>query len=259
MRSLSARLRTPRFALWVAALLIAAPLPALAQSGEIVEYYALDAVGSVRVVFDANGNILGRMDYAPFGGELFGGTNLPDQRFAGLFRDGEAGLDYAQARSYQVRTGRFNVPDPVYAGMFDPQRWNRYSYAFNGPTGYTDRSGGTSCWSKPHGTLVPSLAPQLTVPSGNASMTWQRVARALGAPEQEPPEFCREYVLMWAFVPSTIATVLAAVSRTFNALFWITLVIAVLSMLASRRRHYLLGVLALFVLIRLAFGLLFVR
>jgi RHS repeat-associated protein len=81
------------------------------------------------------------MDYAPFGGELSGGTKLPDQRFAGLFRDGEAGLDYAQARSYQVRTGRFSAPDPVYAGMFDPQQWNRYSYALNAPTGYTDRSG----------------------------------------------------------------------------------------------------------------------
>jgi RHS repeat-associated protein len=141
MRSLSALLRAPRFALWVAALLIAAPLPAFAQSGEVVEYYGTDAVGSVRVVFDASGNIVGRMDYMPFGGELSGGTNLPDQRFAGLFRDGEAGLDYAQARSYQVRTGRFNAPDPVYAGMFDPQRWNRYSYTENNPIGLIDPEG----------------------------------------------------------------------------------------------------------------------
>lgn len=53
--------------------------------------------------------------HTPCGGELFDGANLPDQRFAGLFRDGAAGLDYAQARSYHVRTGRFNAPDPVYA------------------------------------------------------------------------------------------------------------------------------------------------
>lgn len=40
---------------------------------ETVEYYALDAVGSVRVVFDASGNILGRMDYigsVPMGAEI---------------------------------------------------------------------------------------------------------------------------------------------------------------------------------------------
>jgi RHS repeat-associated protein len=157
MRSLSARIghRAPRFAQWVAALLIAAPLPVHAQS-ETVEYYALDAVGSVRVVFDASGNIVGRMDYAPFGGELSGGTKLPDQRFAGLFRDGEAGLDYAQARSYQVRTGRFNAPDPMYAGMFDPQGWNRYAYALNNPLRFVDRSGLNSASAT---SLAPGSCP----------------------------------------------------------------------------------------------------
>ena len=37
---------------------------------EQIEYYALDAIGSVRVVFDASGAVIGRMDYAPFGEEL---------------------------------------------------------------------------------------------------------------------------------------------------------------------------------------------
>ncbi len=122
-----------------AAILGSAP-PAQAQS-EQVEYYALDALGSVRVVFDANGTILGRMDYGPFGEELSGATGLPDRRFAGLFRDGEAGLDAAGARSYQVRTGRFSSVDPVYAGIFEPQRWNRYSYALNSPVSLSDSSG----------------------------------------------------------------------------------------------------------------------
>jgi hypothetical protein len=52
---------------------------------------------------------------------------MPDQRFAGLFRDGEAGLDSAGARSYQSRTGRLTAVDPVYAGLFEPQWWNRYA------------------------------------------------------------------------------------------------------------------------------------
>ncbi len=81
------------------------------------------------------------MDYAPFGEELSGATGLPDRRFAGLFRDGEAGLDAAGARSYQVRTGRFTAVDPIYAGLFEPQRWNRYSYALNSPATLTDVSG----------------------------------------------------------------------------------------------------------------------
>src|SRR3989304_9489738 len=81
------------------------------------------------------------MDYGPFGQELSPATALPDRRFAGLFRDGEAGLDHAQARSYQARTGRFSTVDPIYAGLFEPQRWNRYAYALNSPLSQTDASG----------------------------------------------------------------------------------------------------------------------
>jgi RHS repeat-associated protein len=118
----------------VAVLLLPAPL--LAQ--EVVEYYALDAIGSVRVVFHPDGTVKGRMDYTPFGEALQPAVTLPPEAFAGLFRDSEAGLDHAQARSYQVRTRRFNRPDPVYAGIFNPQRLNRYSYALANPVGYVD-------------------------------------------------------------------------------------------------------------------------
>jgi RHS repeat-associated protein len=95
----------------------------------------------VRVVFDVNGNVIGRMDYDPFGAPLSSGNGLPSRGYAGLFRDGEAGLDFAQARSYQVRTGRFSTIDPIYAGLFEPQAWNRYAYALNAPISYTDASG----------------------------------------------------------------------------------------------------------------------
>jgi RHS repeat-associated protein len=127
---------------WAGLLALAVLLPqaALAQT-ETVEYYALDAVGSVRVVFNADGTVKGRMDYTPFGGELQPAVGLPPEAFAGLFRDPEAGLDHAPARAYQVRTGRFNRPDPVYAGLFNPQRWNRYAYARNNPLRFVDPSG----------------------------------------------------------------------------------------------------------------------
>lgn len=108
---------------------------------EIVEYYGTDAIGSVRVVFDAAGNITGRMDYTPFGTEISSGAGLPSRRFAELFRDGENGLDCAQARSYQVRTGRFTGEDPIFAGLYEPQQWNRYAYAINNPLSFTDYTG----------------------------------------------------------------------------------------------------------------------
>ena len=123
-------------------LLFLAALPASARAqSEAVEYYGLDAIGSVRVVFDQNGTVLSRIDYAPFGREVTSSGNTPDRKFAALFRDSEAGLDYAQARSYQVRTGRFSSPDPIYAGLFEPQLWNRYTYSLNNPLLFTDSDG----------------------------------------------------------------------------------------------------------------------
>jgi RHS repeat-associated protein len=123
----------------VLAALIVLPAQARAQT-EQVEYYALDAIGSVRVVFDASGAVVARLDYEPFGKELSSAKG-PDRKFAKLFRDSEAGLDYAEARSYQVRTGRFSSPDPVNAGLTDPQRWNRYGYASNNPLMFVDPHG----------------------------------------------------------------------------------------------------------------------
>jgi hypothetical protein len=37
--------------------------------------------------------------------------------------------------------GRFNRLDPVYAGLFNSQGWNRYAYAANNPLGYVDATG----------------------------------------------------------------------------------------------------------------------
>ena len=47
----------------------------------------------------------------------------------------------AEARFYRPRHGRFAQVDPVYAGLFDPQQWNRYAYARNNPLGFVDPDG----------------------------------------------------------------------------------------------------------------------
>jgi RHS repeat-associated protein len=93
-----------------------APARASAQT-EVVEYYALDAIGSVRVVFDDTGSIKSRRDYGPFG-EAITSIATDPKIYAQLFRDDESKLDYAQARMFQSHTGRFTAVDPVYAGLF---------------------------------------------------------------------------------------------------------------------------------------------
>ncbi|MGH9725429.1 MAG: RHS repeat-associated core domain-containing protein, partial [Candidatus Acidiferrales bacterium] len=56
-------------------------------------------------------------------------------------RDGESGNDYALARSYENRLGRFTATDPLAAGAGNPQSLNRYSYVGNDPIDGADPSG----------------------------------------------------------------------------------------------------------------------
>ncbi|MCX6545911.1 MAG: hypothetical protein NTV05_16050 [Acidobacteria bacterium] len=92
----------------VAALLL--PTSALAQSGQIVEYYHLDALGSVRVVTDQTGQVVARHDFLPFGEEWNPPANAKEKKlFTGHERDAETGLDYFGARYYRptspIRSG----------------------------------------------------------------------------------------------------------------------------------------------------------
>ncbi len=70
--------------------------------------------GSVRAVTDAQGQVLRRHDFRPFGEEL-APQNPPRDRklFTGQERDFETGLDYFFARQLRVDLGRFTVPDPM--------------------------------------------------------------------------------------------------------------------------------------------------
>lgn len=122
---------------------VGTPAVAVAQS-EVVEYYATDALGSIRVVFDATGNVTGRADYRPFG-QLFASSGNQKNVYAGIFSDPETDLDFAQARMYQARTGRLTRLDPVYAGLFEPQKWNRYTYVQSNPLKYVDPTGLDGC------------------------------------------------------------------------------------------------------------------
>lgn len=127
------------------AVLVLALIPTLAdaQTGDVVTYYHTDAVGSVRMITDANCQVLARYDYLPFGGE-WNPPALRDPRlFAGKERDGETTFDYVGARYYASSNGRFTTVDPghVNGDIYDSQSWNAYAYARNNPLRFTDPDG----------------------------------------------------------------------------------------------------------------------
>jgi RHS repeat-associated protein len=133
-------------------LLAALLLAGASASAQEIEYYSLDALGSIRVVTDRTGKVIERHDYLPFGEECTTGpcTTNPavgagqPRKFTGKERDTETGLDYFGARYYGSRIGRFTTVDPVYTwqeNLVDPQRWNRYGYGRSNPLRYVDPDG----------------------------------------------------------------------------------------------------------------------
>lgn len=126
----------------VALLLVLGAHPAWAQTPtETIEYYAVDAVGSTRVVFAPDGTVLGRGNYLPFG-ESISSANLPPERFTGKPRDPEDGYDYFGVRYLRPSLGRFAAVDPVFTdAIANPQQWNRYAYALNTPLAIIDPTG----------------------------------------------------------------------------------------------------------------------
>jgi RHS repeat-associated protein len=119
-----------------------------------------DHLGSPRIILGKSGSLADtkRRDFMPFGEDLgagqFGRTTAlgyeaagtpsnPREKFATYERDDETGLDFAQARYYQNRLGRFTSVDPENAGAEadDPQTWNAYAYGLNNPLRYSDPDG----------------------------------------------------------------------------------------------------------------------
>src|SRR5262245_52039030 len=72
-------------------------VPAAAQTQPprgTVRYYHGDAVGTTRLVTDAQGAEVERHDYMPFGVELTAPTATTPRLFGGKQHDAETGLDY---------------------------------------------------------------------------------------------------------------------------------------------------------------------
>lgn len=96
---------------------------------------------SVRVNTDANGNKIGEQGHYPYGELWYASNTTTKFIFTSYERDSESGNDYAMARYYINRFGRFCSADPVMGDPSDPQSWNRYAYVRNDPTNITDPTG----------------------------------------------------------------------------------------------------------------------
>jgi len=121
-----------------------------------IKWLVTDHLGSTRMVIDETGNLerIKRHDFCPFGEELSAGVGIRSaslgygddsirQKFTGYERDGETDLDFAEARYFSSKQGRFTSTDPLLdsAEPYQPQSWNRYAYVLNNPLLYIDPTG----------------------------------------------------------------------------------------------------------------------
>ncbi|MGB7202045.1 MAG: RHS repeat-associated core domain-containing protein [Pyrinomonadaceae bacterium] len=119
-------------------------------------YTTTDHLGSPRIITDQLGQVKSRRDFMPFGEDLF--VNIGSrttalkysssqddirQKFTGYQKDTETNLDFAEARMYENRFGRFTAVDPLTASgkSANPQTFNRFIYVRNNPLVLVDPSG----------------------------------------------------------------------------------------------------------------------
>lgn len=134
-----------------------------------VDYLTNDHLGSPRINTDANGAVISRHDYHPFGEEIVTsqrttGLNYGDdtirKQFTGYEDDVESKLDKAGMRYFNSSHGRFTTADPynivfqkekgctdrkkgeiLHGYLSQPQNWNQYAYVLDNPSNLKDPSG----------------------------------------------------------------------------------------------------------------------
>ncbi len=117
-----------------------ARMPVAMNRSGLTYYLTYDQVGSLRVVADALGNVVKRIDYDSFG-NIINDTNpgftIPFG-FAGGLHDRDTGFVRFGFRDYDPNTGRWTAKDPI---GFSGGDVNLFGYCLNNPLNYTDPEG----------------------------------------------------------------------------------------------------------------------
>jgi RHS repeat-associated protein len=123
----------------------------LAQYGSSWEYLLADALGSVRQIVAANGNVTLAESYEPYGSVLTS-TGVASSIFAYAGEQIDtSGLIYLRARYMQPTLGIFLARDPWSGDVMRPSSMNGWNYTEGNPINAVDPSGHFICFAGPPG------------------------------------------------------------------------------------------------------------
>ena len=106
------------------------------------QYFLGDALGSVRQVVDANGEVLLARSYEPYGEVLASaGDGDSSYGFTGEMQDSYIKLIYLRSRMYSPVAGRFLTKDSWQGNYTRPLSLNGWNYVESNPINRTDPSG----------------------------------------------------------------------------------------------------------------------
>ncbi|WP_254057321.1 RHS repeat-associated core domain-containing protein [Stenotrophomonas sp. ZAC14A_NAIMI4_1] len=144
------------FCTWLCCvLLIGLGLSPAVVAQTTVTYIHTDALGSVVAESDANGNVIKRYDYEPYGA-VVGGQVTDGPGYTGHVSDSATGLSYMQQRYMDPQLGVFLSVDPVTAYEQPVGQFNRYRYANGNPYKFKDPDGHSATLVAPI-VLVPII------------------------------------------------------------------------------------------------------
>ncbi|MEN5342030.1 RHS repeat-associated core domain-containing protein [Stenotrophomonas sp. TWI143] len=109
-------------------------------AAQTVTYVHTDVLGSVVAESDANGSVIKRHVYEPYGA-VVGGQVGDGPGYTGHVSDSSTGLSYMQQRYMDPQLGVFLSVDPVTAYEQPIGQFNRYRYANGNPYRFTDPDG----------------------------------------------------------------------------------------------------------------------
>ena len=140
------------------------PLTQTTLAGGTPKWLLTDALGSVRGAADAAGALTGSANYDSFGAPYGTDSTGSALGYTGEQRDSETGFEFLRARYYNPASGRFTARDSLFPAGEGTQGFNRYVYAGNNPTTWTDPTGHLP--NPPFGLTVPQLTVLLELTFG---------------------------------------------------------------------------------------------